>query len=67
MTTIRHVIITCLNAAMDDIATLDVKGWPGYITWMLEAMDDLCDEPTTIELLDSVKKDIDVRLVEGRW
>ena len=63
----RHTVLLKCEMATEAIFQLDPQEWPGWITWMLEALDDVLPELETIDLLSTVRNEIDQRLETGNW
>jgi len=56
----RHTAIIKCATATEAICMLPPGEWAGMVAWILESLE-------TIDLLDSIKRDIETRLIEGRW
>jgi len=63
----RHIAITKCATATEAICVLPPNEWAGMVCWILEALDDMLDEPETVDMLNRIKDDIDIRLTEERW
>jgi hypothetical protein len=69
MTKLTDVQATCETAA-DAIATLEMSQWPGWIGYILEALDDVKTERLEGEFeyhLAKMRDMLNTRILEGRW
>ena len=60
-------IQTQLEQVADLIATLPPAQWPGWIVYLLEALDGKASSAEYQATLEAIRSDITTRLNEGRW
>ena len=62
-----HEIQAAMEQAADLLATRPAETWAGWVTYLLEALDDKTDADTFAAVLGDVQADIATRLEGGRW
>jgi len=60
-------IVQALDKAADLIATRPPEAWDGWITYLLEALDNKATVDDFHRVLEVLQADIAMRLVEGEW
>ena len=60
-------IVQALDKAADLIATRPPEAWDGWVTYLLEALDNKATVDDFHRVLEVLQADIAMRLVEGEW
>lgn len=63
----RMQLVIALNEAADALALFPIREWPGWLTFILEDLQDETNDEHYIEFLRSLRGAIDTQLEDGRW
>jgi hypothetical protein len=60
-------IQTAMEAAAQAVVTLPAEQWPGWVAYLLEALDGYTSDTEYQAVLEALGRDISTRLEAGRW
>lgn len=63
----EHKLLLTLENAAEAVAQTERRLWPGWICYVLEALEDYVSAGDYLDFLRSVQEDVALRLELGRW